>query len=114
MKVDVTQSAWILILIWVLQLIFYLAKITFLTKLNFGIRKIFLISVVTCKFLPLAKMFGGFYKSIQVSTCGTERFNPLGIIGLYGCIGSLIIYIIMSILNLLVRRIEHAKTNILN
>lgn len=106
MKVDVNQLGWLIIIIWIIQLIFYLVQITFPNTLNFGIRKIFFLSVATCMFLSLTIMLGGFYKNIPGATCGTENFNPVVIIGIYGSIGSLIIYIFVSILNIIANRIR--------
>ncbi|MBK8483027.1 MAG: hypothetical protein IPL31_01365 [Saprospiraceae bacterium] len=98
MKFDINQIEWLLIIIWIIQTIFYLGIIGFTNAFNFTFKKVFYISVVTCLIVSFTIQFGGFYKSIQSATCGTEKFNPIGIIGMYGSIGSLIIYIIFSIL----------------
>lgn len=98
MKFDVEDLGWLLITIWIIQAIFYLGHLVFHDTFNFEYRKILYISVATSLILSLIIQFGGFYKSIQAATCGTEKFNPIGIIGVYGSIGSLIIYIIFSIL----------------
>lgn len=106
MKVDVNQLEWLLIIIWVIQTIFYLGHIGFPNAFNFTFRKIFYISVATCLILSLIILFGEFYKSIPGVTCGTEKFNPLGIIGMYGSIGSLIIYIIFSIFKKVINKLS--------
>ncbi|MBL7821460.1 MAG: hypothetical protein JNL65_12675 [Saprospiraceae bacterium] len=98
MKFDVEDLGWLLLTIWIIQTIFYLGYLVFHDTFNFEFRKILYISVATSLILSLIIQFGGFYKSIQAATCGTEKFNPIGIIGVYGSIGSLIIYIIFSIL----------------
>lgn len=98
MKFDAEDLGWLLITIWIIQSILYLGYMRFPGKFNFTFRKILYISVATCLILSFVILFGGFYKSIQAATCGTEKFNPIGIIGMYGSIGSLIIYIIFSIL----------------
>lgn len=98
MMFSVDELGWLLIIIWIIQSIFYLGHLVFHGIFNFEFRKILYISVATCLILSLAILFGGFYKSIQAVTCGTEKFNPIGIIGLDGSIGSLMIYILFSIL----------------
>lgn len=98
MKFDVEDLGWLLITIWIIQTIFYLGHLVFQDIFNFEFRKILYISVATSLILSLIIQFGGFYKSIQAATCGTEKFNSIVIISMFGSIGSLIIYIIFSIL----------------
>ncbi len=106
MKVDVNQLGWLLIIIWIIQTIFYLGHIGIPNIVNITFKKVFYISVATCVILSLTIQFGGFYKSIPNATCGTEEFNPIGIIGMYGSFGSLIIYFIFSILKKVINKIR--------
>lgn len=99
MKIDVSQLGTIILIIWVVQIGIYSIQLLIPKIFNFGIRKTLLYSICICLLLAMIIMVCGFYKSIPNTTCGSEKFNPIVIVGIYGSIGNTIIYLIVSIMN---------------
>ena len=104
MKVDVNQLGLILLIIWTIQISIYSIQLLFPGLINLGIRKTLIISILTCIILATTILIGDFYESTPRAPCGDEKFNPIGILGIYGSIGSLCIHLIISTINKIVNR----------
>lgn len=99
MNIDVSQLETIILIVWIIQIGIYSIQLLLPKLFNFGIRKTLVFSIVTCVILAIIIMVGDLYKGIPDSTCGSEKFNPIAIVGIYGSIGNTIIYLIVSIIN---------------
>lgn len=66
--------------------------------------KIFWCSVILCLTIPLIIIIGGFNKILPNGWCGTEIFNPFIFYSILGNIGNLLIYIFISIVDKVIRK----------
>jgi len=96
MKIDTKFLMALIQLLWISQTIIYLAQLVLPNKFAFGLYKTFKYSILSCILLGLAIYIVGIYSTTQNSTCGTEKFNPITILSIYGSVGSLILFLIAS------------------
>lgn len=98
MKVDTNFLLSLLKVLWIVQIIIYLVKLALPNKFPFGLSKTFKYSILSCVTIGIGIYVVGIYSTTPNATCGTERFNPIILLSIYGSIGSLFIFIITSVL----------------
>lgn len=98
MKVDTNFLLSLLKILWIAQIIIYLAQLIFPKRIPFGLNKTLNYSILSCVTLGIGIFLVGIYSTTPNATCGTERFNPIILLSIYGSIGSLFIFIIASVL----------------
>ncbi len=96
MKVDTNFLLSLLKILWIVQIIIYLAQLIFPKRIPFGLNKTLNYSILSCVTLGIGIFLVGIYSTTPNATCGTERFNPIMLLSIYGSIGSAIIFLIAS------------------